>query len=397
MLTSIWTQGRTTTVTLLQRKNRQPQDRLALNTIEISGLQRKLIQCNFPATRKLALQYMNTIPSLSISIVIPVLQGGDEFRQCLNSIAKSLRAPDELIVVSDGANDDSWKIAKTFDANVIRLDSQGGPARARNIGAKAAQGDILFFVDADVTLHPDTIGLVERQFQQSPDLTALIGSYDDAPGAKNFLSQYKNLFHHYTHQTSSENASTFWGACGAIRRSVFSAVGGFEERYLKPSIEDIELGYRLKRAGYAIRLCKNIQVKHLKKWEPLLLLRAEILYRALPWSELLLQHRYLDTNLNLSRRNRASVFIVFALVGTLVANGFTAWPSTISVGLILTLLAVNLRVYRFYYRKRGLLFTLLVIPWHWFYFLYGGGVFAYATLKHYMRTIKTPGHTSTGG
>jgi hypothetical protein len=49
----------------------------------------------------------------------------------------------------------------------------------------------------------------------------LIGSYDDAPGANNFLSQYKNLFHHYTHQTGSEEASTFWGACGAIRRDVF--------------------------------------------------------------------------------------------------------------------------------------------------------------------------------
>jgi hypothetical protein len=59
-----------------------------------------------------------------------------------------------------------------------------------------------------------------------PDLVALFGSYDDAPAATNFLSQYKNLLHHYMHQTAREEASTFWGACGAIRREVSLAVGG---------------------------------------------------------------------------------------------------------------------------------------------------------------------------
>ena len=249
--------------------------------------------------------------SISISLVIPVYNGGESFQRCLASIREGLRFPNEVIVVSDGDTDDSWRVAEAFGAKVFRLPTSSGPARARNIGARAAQGDILFFVDADVALHPNTLSLVEEQFQSQPDLAALIGSYDDAPGAANFLSQYKNLFHHYTHQVSSEVASTFWGACGAIRQSAFQAVGGFDERYRKPCIEDIELGYRLKRKGYSIRLCKDIQVKHLKRWEPKSLLQAEIFYRALPWTELILRERHLDADLNLSHTNRLSVVLLF--------------------------------------------------------------------------------------
>lgn len=317
----------------------------------------------------------------NITIVIPVYNGGESFRQCLMSIKRSLRLPREVIVVSDGDTDGSWQVAESFGAKVLRLPSSGGPARARNLGAREAQSDIIFFVDADVMLHPNTIGLVEQEFQQSPNLAALIGSYDDAPGAKNFLSQYKNLFHHYTHQISSEEASTFWGACGAVRRSTFQAIGGFDERYRKPCIEDIELGYRLKQAGYSIRLCKDIQVKHLKRWESRSLLQAEIFYRAIPWSKLLLRNRQFETNLNLSYANRISVVLVFCLIASILVGSLLPWASAASVGLIMGLLVINADVYRFFYQKRGLWFMLSVIPWHWLYFLYSGAAFAHSVIK----------------
>ena len=330
--------------------------------------------------------------SINISIVIPVYNGGYAFRSCLASIRASLRPPDEIVVVSDGDTDGSWQVAGSIGAKVLRLPSPGGPARARNIGAKAATGDIIFFVDADVTLHPNTLSLVEQRFQRQPDLAALIGSYDDAPGADNFLSQYKNLFHHYTHQTSSEVASTFWGACGAIRRPIFLAVGGFNERYTKPCIEDIELGYRLKQSGYDIRLYKDIQVKHLKQWEPISLLRAEIFYRALPWASLILSEQRFDADLNLSHTNRVSVMGVFSLILSVMAGFFVSWLWWLSLAISLGLLLINFNVYRFFHVKRGVWFALRVIPWHWFYFFYGGGTFAFALLQyhlgHFLRLLK---------
>lgn len=330
-------------------------------------------------------------PRLSLSVVIPVYNGGENFRLCLSSLDQSSRPPDEVIVVADGDTDGSWQMAEAFGAKVFRYETPGGPARARNRGAMAAQGDIVFFIDADVTVGHDTLQGVEDAFREDPDLAALIGSYDDQPGAPNFLSQYKNLFHHYTHQTASEQASTFWGACGAIRAEVFRSVGGFDERYRKPCVEDIELGYRLKRAGYSLRLCKHIQVKHLKHWQPVSLLRAEVFYRALPWTELILDQQQPMNDLNLDRSNRFSVVLSFALVASLLGGWIMPALWGVALIIVLGLLAINWKVYRFFYQKRGGLFTLRVIPWHWFYFLYGGAAFAYGNLAYRFTGLPLPG------
>jgi cellulose synthase/poly-beta-1,6-N-acetylglucosamine synthase-like glycosyltransferase len=213
----------------------------------------------------------------------------------------------------------------------------------------------------------------------------LIGSYDDAPAASNFLSQYKNLLHHYIHQTSNEEASTFWGACGAIRRDVFLKMGGFDESYGRPSIEDIELGYRLKRAGYQIRLRKSLQVKHLKRWTARSLVQTDFFQRALPWSRLLLQDAKngsdFGNDLNLQASSRISALLVLLLPGALAFTpwfgiaGITAFTATI------TLLWLNLPLYRFLQRKRGIGFALRTIPWHWFYYFYSSLALGFAYLE----------------
>jgi glycosyltransferase involved in cell wall biosynthesis len=319
---------------------------------------------------------------LTISVIIPVYNGGDKFQRCLLSLAKALPTADEVIVVADGDTDGSWLLAEKLGAKVIRVPRSGGPAKARNLGAQTARGDILFFIDADVEIDPETISKVVTAFQQETDLAALIGSYDDAPGASNFLSQYKNLLHHYTHQNSSEEASTFWGACGAIRRHIFLTVGGFDESYRLPCVEDIELGYRLKRAGYRIKLGKTIQVKHLKRWEVISLLRADFFYRALPWTALILRDRQFVKDLNLQWSSRASVILVYALLVTLVAAWWWSLVWIATLVLSITLLGINYSIYRFFYNKRGILFAIKTIPWHWLYYLYSGLAFAIGIIRH---------------
>ena len=330
--------------------------------------------------------------SPEVSIIIPVYNGGDSFRKCLASI-RQWGTQAEIIVVADGESDGSWKLAQQRGARVILRPESGGPAKARNLGARFASSDILFFIDADVEIHPATVQKVLQTFQQDPELAALIGSYDDSPGDRGFLSQYKNLFHHYTHQDACEEASTFWGACGAIRKDIFLALGGFDEGYRRPCIEDIELGYRLRHEGYKIRLCKDIQVKHLKRWTTFSLLRAEVFYRALPWMALLLQIRQRDpqqyqkfsSDLNLRWSSRASVVLVYGLCLGLIAALWWS-PLLIASGLIgLILFAINLPVYRFFYQKRGFLFALRVLPWHWLYYFYSGLAFGIGVLRHQVK------------
>ncbi|NUN67313.1 glycosyltransferase (plasmid) [Pseudanabaena biceps] len=325
------------------------------------------------------------INSLNISVVIPVHNGGENFRECLSSLSKFMTPSTEIIIVIDGGIDESHQLAEDFGAKVFAFPTAGGPARARNLGARNAQGDIILFLDADVTVCTDIVSQVAKIFHNQPDLAALIGSYDDLPGASNFLSQYKNLFHHYTHQTASEDASTFWGACGAIRRKIFFEIGGFDESYRYPSVEDIELGYRLKKAGYHIQLCRSIQVKHLKHWRAFSLLRAEIFYRALPWTELIWRDRQLSTNdLNLKLSSRLSLVLTYALTAAVIGSWWSVSALVIASGLALILLLLNLSVYQFFRQKRGLWFTLRVIPWHWFYFFYGGLAFVIGTIRYHL-------------
>jgi glycosyltransferase involved in cell wall biosynthesis len=338
---------------------------------------------------------MFSSPQLSISVVIPVHNGGEKFCCCLEGLAQLSPAPKEIIVVLDGESDHSeraafqaaWTQAQILDAKIVQLSINRGPAYARNAGAKIAQGDILFFMDADVVPQPTVIQQVEQVFQHDPELAALMGSYDDAPGEENFLSQYRNLFHHYVHQTGGENASTFWGACGAIRRSIFLALGGFDEAYRKPSIEDIELGYRLKRAGYRIRLCKQIQIKHLKHWGVVSILRTDFFCRALPWTELICRDRHLINDLNLQTSSRMSIVLVYSLLGALCLTSFWSQAIVLSTIIAVALILLNLPVYDFFSRKRGLAFAIAVIPWHWLYYGYSGLAFVIGTFRYYSRNL----------
>jgi glycosyltransferase involved in cell wall biosynthesis len=306
-------------------------------------------------------------------------------------VAASVPAAEEIIVVADGDTDGSWRVAEEFGTQVLRIPTPGGPARARNLGARAARGDILFFVDADVTIPRDAMVQIADAFQHEPGLDAVFGSYDDEPFERNFLSQYKNLFHHYVHQTASEEASTFWGACGAIRREVFLTMGGFDEAYRRPSIEDIELGYRLKGAGCRIRLLKELKVKHLKRWDILSLLKADFFYRALPWTRLILSKgRFID-DLNLKISNRVSVVFAYLLFLTLLGGLFMSSLFVPAVFLIMLLLGLNWDVYSFFKDKRGLGFAVKTIPWHWFYFLYSGFAFAIGVATHHVKRIAERG------
>lgn len=322
---------------------------------------------------------------LRVSAIIPAHNEGRALSRCIQALCDASPSPDETIVVVDGGCAELVQIADALGAQVILLSPRGGPASARNVGAWAARGDVLLFVDADVLVPCDAIALIRSVLSRSPRVAALFGSYDDAPEATGFLSQCRNLFHHYVHQTAREEASTFWAGCGAIRREAYLELGGFDERYRRPSVEDIELGLRLKHAGYRIRLCKELQAKHLKAWDALTLLRTDLLDRAIPWSELIMRDRALVNDLNLRTASRISVIAAFSLGAALLAA--LAWSPMFAVAAlaVLVLVALNARLYRFFTRKRGLSFAAGGVVWHWCYFVFCGLGFALGAAKHVFR------------
>jgi glycosyltransferase involved in cell wall biosynthesis len=326
-----------------------------------------------------------------LSVVVPVRDGGSGFARCLDALAASTFRAWELIVVDDGSTDRSAAIARAAGARVLATGRpRSGPARARNLGAAAAHGDVLFFVDADVAVRPDTLDRVVAVFRREPAVAAMFGSYDTQPPAPNVVSQYKNLFHHFVHQTSRAEASTFWSGCGAVRRAVFLDLGGFDTSYARPAIEDIELGYRLTRAGHTIRLCHDLQVTHLKRWTLWSLLRTDIRDRGIPWTALLLRERLLMDDLNLRLSDRASVIATILLGVALLATVVTWSAALVAALLALLLLALNAPLYRFFWSARGGHFALAAIPLHWLYFAYSGLCVILGTLAYLRAERVTP-------
>jgi GT2 family glycosyltransferase len=306
---------------------------------------------------------------LTISVIVPVHQDGAAFRQCLSSLSRIDPPPDETLIISDGAGTSIEALAKGLGFRCLANNSAAGPAKARNLGAIRTQGDILFFVDSDVAVAQDAVARIQTAFSRDLGISGVIGSYDDAPGAPNFLSQYKNLFHHHVHQNANEEASTFWSGCGAVRRKVFLDLGGFDEQYLRPCIEDIEFGYRMKKAGHRIRLLKTLQCKHLKRWGVFSLLKSDLFDRALPWTELILRDRLLIDDLNLRLSNRISVVLVFASILLLAAGFLNPLFAGIAAIFFAAMLLMNLPLYHFFYSRRNLWFTIRAIPWHVIYSL----------------------------
>jgi glycosyltransferase involved in cell wall biosynthesis len=319
-----------------------------------------------------------------VAIVVPVGGAAPALERSTESLRRLDPAPGEIVVVVDGADEALAARASVPGATVIVLEVRGGPARARNRGAEAADSEILLFIDADIEVPVDLVARVAALFADAPELTAAFGSYDDAPGDDGFVSQYRNLLHHFVHQHASERASTFWAGCGAIRREAFLAAGGFDERYAHPSIEDIQLGARLVRGGHSIRLVKTLAVKHLKRWRLADMLSTDLWRRAVPWTELMLRDGRLVNDLNTKVRDRVSV--VLAFVPLLALPAAWAWPSILVLvpAAAAAIVAVNAALFGFFLRRRGPGFAAATLPLFWLYLLVCGAGFAIGLVRHHL-------------
>jgi hypothetical protein len=212
-----------------------------------------------------------------------------------------------------------------------------------------ASGSILIFIDSDVVVHADAFTRIRAAFDGAPELMALFGSYDDVPSAHGPVSTFRNMLHHYVHQSSGGPATTFWAGLGAIRREAFVEVDGFDDgRFDVPSVEDIELGLRLAAAGHPIRLDPEIQGTHLKRWGLRTMLLTDLLYRGMPWTALVLDRGPRAARLNLrGSHGVAAAAFTLGLAAALLGRRRVAAP------LFAAYFAINLRFYELMLRRGG--------------------------------------------
>jgi GT2 family glycosyltransferase len=333
------------------------------------------------------------------TVIVPAHNAARTLPACLTALRECAAQAVEIIVVDDRSSDGTTDVARAFAVHVTPS-AAPGPAAARNTGARLARGDVLVFVDADVVVRGDTLGRLLGVLDATPGLAAVFGSYDDEPSEPNFLSQFKNLVHHFVHQHSPAQAMTFWAGCGAIRRDVFEAMGGFAAgRFPHPSIEDVELGLRLWKHGHPVRLDPSIQAKHLKRWGALGLLHTDIFRRAVPWSKLILETGIAPNQLNLAVHSRWSAALVLASAATVallildrtLGSRAALSPWTLPAALLVGAVAINRPLYSFFRRRRGLSFAARAVFWHQLYYVYSSVTFASCWLFHQlMRARRAP-------
>lgn len=330
---------------------------------------------------------------MRLSVVIPARNAAADLPYLFAALLPQLLPEDECVLVDDASEDESGEVAARHKIRVLALSKRSGPAAARNHGVQFVSGDVILFLDADVVPHPDLLGRVRDHLRESSEYSAVIGSYDRNPHVQTTVSRFRNLLHSYTHHNGNPEASTFWGGCGAVRRSDFLGIGGFDAATFSiPSIEDIELGMRLRRDGKRIRLDPSLLIQHRKKWTLWSMLRTDLKQRAIPWTLLLLSAGEMPRDLNLKWSQRVSgVVTVVALFALLALPWFPRAASGAAAVSLSIVLALNWRLYRFLAECGSWWFALRCFPVHLAYFLCSVTGFAIANLQFRL----TPGRNET--
>ena len=244
------------------------------------------------------------------SIIIPYHNSSSTIGRLLVSLERSKRAPAlEVIVVDDGSTNpfqqESRKAGKRkvffftlhasrFTLRVIRLPRNMGPAVARNRGVKVARGKFVVFLDSDVELFPDTLHNLAAIYRDDPDVVAVTGVWVKEQRSHEFFPNYKAL-RDWSYWINERDKSGYYflfsTRIASIKKSVFLRLGGFDETYPAPLVEDIELTYRIARR-YAIIFAPNVRVHH--EFESFWPIAKKYFLRAYYWTRLYARRKKFD-------------------------------------------------------------------------------------------------------
>lgn len=296
--------------------------------------------------------------SPAIAIIIPTLNAETTIRKCLDAVLAQTLSGIEIIVVDGGSTDRTVEIVKERSCRVVVDDAAPGPAHGRNRGVAETTGDIVLFVDADVVLATDVASRVMDDLVADPDAAGVNGVYEPEPAndpASPFdrymaLRKFCNFsgFRTFTHITT---------ACGAIRRTVFEEVGGFDERFVE--MEDIELGYRVTE-HHTILLDPEVRCRHF--FRPFTQVARRYFRRTLYWLALFGRTRRFGSGI--TSRGRG-VGAICALAGVLLlAIAVLLREPVLAIGaslLLVPFVVSNRAFYAAAFRREGDVFLIYCI------------------------------------
>jgi cellulose synthase/poly-beta-1,6-N-acetylglucosamine synthase-like glycosyltransferase len=314
--------------------------------------------------------------------VVPVHNGAATLRSALEALQSAPGPRRELIVVDDGSTDSSAAIAESMGLRVVRHAQRRGCGEARNTGVKYTAAQILVFVDSDIAIAPDALERIVSFMAENPSYAAVFGSYDSKPGDPGFVSQYRNLLHRFIHQNGKRDAETFWTGLGAVRRAAFQSVGGFRQN--NSPIPDVMLGLDLSDAAFRIRIDPDLVGKHLKPWSMRTMVTTDVFLRAVPWTLIILARGQFTNDLNTTLRYRIGVALANVAVASLLMAVFIPPLVVIAVLALFATLFANSQLLGQFWKERGPLFTVRVVPLHIVHQLCCSAGFAIGLTRHFL-------------
>jgi mycofactocin system glycosyltransferase len=203
----------------------------------------------------------------AVSVVIPVKDRAEELRECLTSL-QQLDYPRhrlEIVVVDDGSSDNTTAVARELGAVLVESGAvAGGPALARNQGARVASGEILAFIDSDCIASPQWLMELLPVFAEAG--VAAVGGLVDGMYDESALDRYEAAMSSLNlggrEMSGSTGDDTFYlPSCNLlVRKEAFLAADGF--RTALQVGEDVDLTWRLRDAGWKIVYLPEGRVMH---------------------------------------------------------------------------------------------------------------------------------------
>jgi GT2 family glycosyltransferase len=198
---------------------------------------------------------------MELSVIIPTHNRADSLLRTLQALERQTVTGDrfEVIVVDDGSDESQRagfrELARRFGFTPVEK-PQGGLASARNAGAELAQGAVLYFLDDDVEPAPDAVQRHLESHRASDAALAVVGAlpYPESTRWTPFLWYLERSGHYDLYRDPSKYPEGRpplppLNGNSSITREAFFRVGRYDEGFRQYGGEDLELGYRLARAG----------------------------------------------------------------------------------------------------------------------------------------------------
>lgn len=259
-------------------------DRLARSILDIAQPQMPSLAIVTPAgDHALRLGYRLPAADNSVSIIIPTRNGIDVLRPCIESILQKTDYPSYELVILDNGSDEQAAIdyLKTLDeqyANVSVI-QHGMPfnySELNNIGARAAKGEYLVFLNNDIEVigedwlrelishaaRPE-IGVVGALLLFPDDTIQHAGVVTGVGGvAAHAFSGWNPDSSEFAIHNHTRRVSAVTGACMAVRREVFDNAGGFDEDNLPVDFNDVDLCMRVSESGLGVLFTPHARLYH---------------------------------------------------------------------------------------------------------------------------------------